>query len=99
MIDGIGARLGHPTFCDVPTPIWTDNSSCIAFRYGQMARLIFVGQKQREDASDIIGMLRARGYRILLLSGDHERIAKDIANRLKISEWHGAMSPRKNVIF
>jgi len=35
----------------------------------------------------------------LILSGDHERIVKDIADWLKISEWHGAMSPKEKCDF
>ena len=99
IIDGVEARLGHPTFCNVQVPIWTDNRSCIAFRYGKMAGLIFVGQKLRADAFEVINSLKARGYRILILSGDHERIVKDVADHLNISEWHAAMSPKEKCDF
>jgi Cu2+-exporting ATPase len=99
IIDGVEARLGHPTFCNVHAPIWTDNRSCIAFHYGKMAGLIFVGQKLRADAFEVINSLKARGYRILILSGDHERIVKDVADHLNISEWHAAMSPKEKCDF
>jgi Cu2+-exporting ATPase len=94
LIDGVEARLGHPTFCNVPAPIWTDNRSYIGFRYGENSGLIFVGQKLRADAAQIINALKARRYRVLILSGDHDRIVKDVANHLKIAEWHSAMSPK-----
>lgn len=94
LIDGVEARLGHPTFCNVPAPIWTDNRSYIGFRYGENSGLIFVGQKLRADAAQIINALKARRYRVLILSGDHDRIVKDVANHLNIAEWHSAMSPK-----
>lgn len=94
LIDGVEARLGHPTFCNVPAPIWTDNRSYIGFRYGENSGLIFVGQKLRADAAQIINALKARRYRVLILSGDHDRIVKDVAGHLNIAEWHSAMSPK-----
>ena len=95
MIDGIEARLGHPSFCNVTTPVWSDNRSYIAFRYGEMSGLIFIGQKLRLDAARIIKALKMRGYRIMILSGDHHHTVKEVADHLGLSEWRSALSPKE----
>ena len=93
-VDGVEARLGRPSFCDVKNPIWTDGGSVIAFRHGDRAGLIVVGQTLRPDAQAILLALRLEGYRIIMLSGDHHDAVQKVARALGISEWSAGVKPQ-----
>ncbi|MEY4091388.1 MAG: hypothetical protein RLZZ496_570 [Pseudomonadota bacterium] len=95
VIDGVEARLGSPSFCNVTAPVWKENVSYLAFRFGSEAGLISVGQSLRADAADTINKLKAKGYQIMILSGDHSDIVRKVANDLSISDWRGHVLPKE----
>ena len=95
VINGIEARFGSPSFCNVSEPVWKDDVSYIAFRYGAETGLIAIGQKLRSDAIDVIKRLKKNGYRLMILSGDHTDIVRRVANDLEILDWRGHVSPKE----
>jgi P-type Cu2+ transporter len=59
-------------------------------------RLVFA-DPLRADAAEICATLRARGYRVLLLSGDRPEVARAVALALGITEWRAGMTPMAKV--
>lgn len=47
----------------------------------------------RKDAGDTVTALKARGYRIALLSGDRPETVAAMADRLGISDWRAGVDP------
>lgn len=92
-IAGIEVKLGSPDFCNVTRPVRRDASSVIAFRYGEDAGLIAVGQTLRRDAKAVIQDLKHRGFKLMILSGDHNAAVESIARELGIAEWHADKKP------
>ncbi len=58
----------------------------------QPIRFTFADQL-REDAKEVIAALQSSGIKTLLLSGDRQEVAKDIAQKLGIKAFEGALSP------
>lgn len=53
----------------------------------------------RADAKDTIALLRSRGYRTILLSGDREEKCRRIAEELELDEYHAQQTPeQKNAL-
>ena len=95
VIDGVEARLGSPSFCSLPAPLWNENASVLAFRYGSEAGLVYVGQSLRPDAVETIKKLKTKGYHVMILSGDHADIVRKVASELGVSEWRGHVLPKE----
>ena len=51
----------------------------------------------RSEAITIIKELKKRGFRIIMLTGDHENVAKRIANKLGIDEYFAELLPDSKV--
>lgn len=96
-INGVEARLGRPSFCNVKQPVWTDGGSIIAFCYGEHAGIILIGQTLRPDAKTTMNALRNEGYRIIVISGDHHEAVQKAALNLGISEWFAGVKPQEKL--
>ena len=55
--------------------------------------IIAVSDKVREGAAKVVKALKERGARVEMLTGDNERVAKAIATRLGIDEYHAELMP------
>lgn len=51
----------------------------------------------RADAAAVCAKLRARGYRVLLFSGDRLPVVERVAQALGITEWRASMTPMAKV--
>ncbi|HEV7370098.1 heavy metal translocating P-type ATPase [Arenibaculum sp.] len=51
----------------------------------------------RADAAAVVGALRARGLRVVLLSGDRVPAVRAVAQTLGIADWHAACDPAAKV--
>ncbi|MGD9510849.1 MAG: heavy metal translocating P-type ATPase [Geminicoccaceae bacterium] len=51
----------------------------------------------RTDASEVVRVLRRRGYRVALLSGDREPTVRAVAAEVGIDEWQGGCAPGDKV--
>lgn len=59
--------------------------------------IIAIMDKIRDTAPETIIMLKKMGMRVVMLTGDNERIAKAIANKLGIDEYHAGLLPEDKV--
>lgn len=59
--------------------------------------IIAVSDKVRTGAADVVRSLKERGIRVEMLTGDNERVAKAIAGRLGIDEYHAELLPEDKV--
>jgi Cu2+-exporting ATPase len=97
VINGAEIRLGSPDFCNAPRSVWHDASSVIAFRAGETSGLIAVGQSLRPDAKAVIEALKARGFDVAILSGDHKAAVQSVAEYLEIKTWLADVKPAEKL--
>jgi len=96
-IGGVELRLGSPAFCTLPAPLWRDGTSLIAFRHGDHSGYIGVGQSLRPDARSTIEALRRDGYRLIILSGDHQQATDAIGRSLDIEDCRSGLRPAEKL--
>ncbi len=51
----------------------------------------------RPDAAETVAALRARGLRVVMLSGDRPAVTEEVAARLGIPEWRGGLKPQEKI--
>ncbi|MGZ6042880.1 MAG: heavy metal translocating P-type ATPase, partial [Asticcacaulis sp.] len=83
---GKAAWLGVPPSQDDRMELWFRRGD------GPVVRLIFA-DVERVDAALTVASLRARGLRVLMLSGDRAPVAEALAARLGIDEVRADLSP------
>jgi len=67
---------------------------------GSLAGFIALADEIRSDTIPFIKDLRAVGVkRIIMLSGDNERVAAYVARKVGITEYHGSLLPRDKISF
>ena len=99
VIEGVQAQLGSLAFCGIDCAS-ADNASTasrIALRYGDRTAVFLVQQKLRPDAVKVVAALRARGLKLLILSGDSPAAVAPIAEELGISDWRGGLKPAEKI--
>ncbi|MBS0375899.1 MAG: copper-translocating P-type ATPase [Proteobacteria bacterium] len=60
---------------------------------GRYTGLLAVADRVRDGAADTVAALRAQGLRLVMLTGDHEGTARDVAGRLGITEVVAGVRP------
>jgi P-type Cu2+ transporter len=101
MVDLAGRtlRLGSLSFCgiadEVADPVRSayPDASLIAFSNGDHTAVLAFAQRLKADAVEVITALRAKGYRLVILSGDRQAAVATVAERLGISEWQAEVDP------
>ena len=97
--DGVMITLGSPAFCKLPLPLWRDQNSIIAFRNGDEAGYISIGQVLRQDAMQTVSALKRDGYRLIILSGDQKGPVQTLADELGVGEWIAAAKPNEKLAY
>jgi len=97
--DGVMITLGSPAFCQLPAPLWQDQNSMIAFRRGDEAGYISIGQVLRQDAIQTVSALKRDGYRLIILSGDQKGPVQTLADELGVGEWIAAAKPHEKLVY
>ena len=97
--DGVMITLGSPAFCQLPLPLWRDQNSIIAFRNGDEAGYISIGQVLRQDAIQTVSALKRDGYRLIILSGDQKGPVQTLADELGVGEWIAAAKPHEKLAY
>ena len=95
--DGVTLKLGSPAFCNIATPVWHNGTSIMAFRHGDEAGCISIGQALRPDAVETIARLKRDGYRVMILSGDHQQPVESTARLLGVTEWTASAKPHEKL--
>ncbi|MDR3177011.1 MAG: heavy metal translocating P-type ATPase [Desulfovibrio sp.] len=67
---------------------------------GELAGLLLIEDRIREDAREVVGLLRADGVRrVIMLTGDGEQTAASIAAQAGIDEYKSQMLPEDKAAF
>lgn len=91
--NGKGLRLGRAAWCGVDIPL-QDNRPALWFAVeGQPPCVFYFTDSLRTDARATLDTLRARGLDILLLSGDRQEVAEDVARQAGISRIYAGQTP------
>jgi Zn2+/Cd2+-exporting ATPase len=70
----------------------------LVYSSGDWLGLLAVADTLRPDAADIIARLKALGVeRVIMLTGDNERVAANIASRTGVDEFHAGLLPQDKV--
>jgi heavy metal translocating P-type ATPase len=60
---------------------------------GKLAAVLGFGDRLKDRARDTVGQLRARGYDIVMVSGDDDKVTRKVGQRLGIDRTQGDMRP------
>jgi Cu2+-exporting ATPase len=101
MIDGIEARLGSASFCEIriddDLAARYPGASMIAFRHGPNAAVFAVHQALRPQAAETLHALHELGLDIHILSGDRAAAVEPVANALGVTQWQAGLKPADKV--
>ena len=102
-IDGKPAFLGKPEAVDMAFDAGRvsqayPSASLIAVKWGDQKAIVAIGQQLRPDAREAVAALRAKGYRLMILSGDHEAAVKEAADALGITDYAAGLKPQDKIL-
>ncbi|WP_028514689.1 heavy metal translocating P-type ATPase [Ruminococcus flavefaciens] len=67
---------------------------------GEVAAVICIEDPLREEASDVVKKLHEYGIsRVVMMTGDNERTAKAVAEKVGVDEYHGEVLPEDKAAF
>jgi P-type E1-E2 ATPase len=81
---------------------WNDQSKNSLVFLGideQLAAVFIFGDSLRKDVSKTVSKLKARGYRLALVSGDGDLTTRNIGEKIGIAESYGRKLPRDKAAF
>ncbi|NJD53916.1 MAG: cadmium-translocating P-type ATPase [Candidatus Methanoperedens sp.] len=105
-IDGKMYYIGSPAMfsgLSIPFPqakvreLEEEGKTAILLGNRECMGIIAIMDKIRDTAPETIIMLKKIGMRVVMLTGDNERIARTIANKLGIDEYHAGLLPEDKV--
>ncbi len=70
-----------------------DGNAIYVARNRKYLGAIEVGDEIKPNAKHTIAALKAHGIRTVMLTGDEERVAKEVASRVGIDEYHAGLLP------
>jgi len=66
---------------------------------GEQAGILYLSDKLKDTAAEVISILHSTGLRIAMLSGDQSEVAKGVARQLGIDEVESEISPLEKAEF
>jgi Zn2+/Cd2+-exporting ATPase len=105
-IDGKMYYIGNPAmFSELSIPflqvkvreLEEEGKTAILLGNRECMGIIAIMDKMRDVAPETIRLLKKNGMRVEMLTGDNERIAKAVANKLGIDEYHAGLLPEDKV--
>lgn len=103
VVEGRKLRVGSPDFlaeagvavaeADIAALAAGANTLVAIAGDGHWLGVIGVADPLRGDSADAVRRLRAKGVRVLMLTGDHPATAAAIAGRVGIDEWQAGVLP------
>lgn len=100
MIDGVEARLGSPSFCEIELGDFAaryPGASIVALRYGTQSAVFGVHQALRPQAAATLQALRELGLDLHILSGDRAGAVEPVADALGVTQWSAGLKPADKV--
>ena len=94
LYQGKALRLGSAAFLGVPSNDGDEKMELWFSAGGHSSKRLIFSDVAHDDAAATVRDLKER-YRVILLSGDREIVAKDIAGKLGIDEFYAAVDPRR----
>lgn len=88
--EGVEIKGGSAKFVGLPLD---DETNYYFSVDGKVVAKFTLEDELKDDARDVISALKANGYKIALLTGDTEKIAKKVAHELGISEFYARANP------
>ena len=71
-----------------------DASTVYVSMDGRLGGVVLLQDRTRDTAREAIGLLRDQGVRhLVMLTGDHRRVAERVARELQVDEHHGELLP------
>ncbi|OFW81222.1 MAG: hypothetical protein A2887_02885 [Alphaproteobacteria bacterium RIFCSPLOWO2_01_FULL_40_26] len=89
-------RLGRAEFCGVEGEI-SEMNCCL--RFGDEKVIFYFEDEIKSDARETILSLKKLGKKIILLSGDKEKVVSEVAEKLDIDEFYSSQTPLSKVQF
>lgn len=83
-------RLGRKEFCEVEDEI--PGMNC-CLRFGEKKIIFLFEDEIKSDAKLTVSRLKQIGKKIILLSGDEEKVVSAVAAKLEINEFYSAQTP------
>ena len=101
-VDGKRVCVGNAKMMDAVGATWHDCHLVGTVIHvavdGVYAGHIVINDKIKEDSADAVSQLRELGVRrTVMLTGDREEVARDVADRLSLSEFHAGLLPTEKV--
>lgn len=101
-VDGQKAFLGKPEAAGMAFEagavlLARPSASLIAVTWGDRKAIIAIGQRLRPDAKEAVQALKVAGYRLMILSGDHEAAVREVAETLGIENYAGGLKPQDKI--
>ena len=94
-------RLGSPAYCGITTKdhaeLHEPGTSVIAFSHAGRSILLALRQKLRPDAVTVVQALIARGYEVIILSGDRTAAVAPVAAALGVTTWRSGLKPAEKI--
>ncbi len=72
-------------------------ASCWVAIDGEIVGLCGLGDRLRPDSAVTLKSLRNQGWRVGILSGDHEEVVRRVAEELRIDEYHAGATPEQKL--
>lgn len=99
VLNGQLIRLGNREWCGKRDSDTNQDDLEICLNYNNNVTTFYLSDTLRDDAKTIISALKQRNIKVILLSGDREKIVKNTAHTLQIDEYHAQMSPQDKCLY
>lgn len=72
-------------------------TSILVAKDGRVVGIIAIADTIKDTSKDAVSRLKHRGLRLVMLTGDHERVARAMAGQVGIEEFHAEVLPADKV--
>ncbi|HHI88431.1 MAG TPA: cadmium-translocating P-type ATPase [Hellea balneolensis] len=96
VIDGEAVKFGKASFVGLDGEKDAQTESWLKVGDKPPVRFVFKDEP-RMDAVETVRQLKAQNYRIELLTGDREHVARETAELLGIDHWQAGISPKQKL--
>ena len=97
IVDGMHLRIGTPAFAgteEADAEDDTGRSRIDVAADGQWLGTFFLADKVKPSAREALGKLGQAGLRVVMLTGDREEVARNVAAELGIAEFRAGLNPQ-----
>jgi Cu2+-exporting ATPase len=93
-------KLGRKEFCGIKNNFEFDEKLLSCFmKFGDEEIIFLFADEIKQDAKSVISQLKKLGKKIILLSGDNEKIVRDVSEKLAIDEFYFEQTPLSKMQF